>query len=178
MPIKLCMPRFETNANFLPSDPCALRRNFWESPYIDLAWHAAGPRDAPNGLIHARGVARGIGKFARRVLVAAPHEHDVCAILAEGDVGDFLAVVILIGRQLARGERRPFGHPDVAFAFDGQHPRDPASVPRRNQLVWKRRAHDLLECEWAVGGADRCRSEGKAETQREHHSFHRKLLLN
>src|SRR5713101_4083653 len=105
---------------------------------------AAVPGDAPNSLLRARGIARGVGELAGTVLAFAANVDDGIGIVGKIQVRDGLAVVFEIGCESPGLEGRSFGHPDVALAFLVERAGDAIGFFGGFQVLRKRRAQELL----------------------------------
>ena len=111
--------------------------------------------DDPERLLHAGGVAGGVGEFAGAVGAVAADEGDLRAVAAQGQPVDRRPVVAGEVGEAAAGEVRRLGRPDIAGAGLVEHPRGPLAAARSGEAGRKRRREDLFEGERGLGGGRR-----------------------
>src|SRR4051812_30123497 len=118
---------------------------------VDFFWFTAGPGYAPDRLFDAGRIAGGIGILTGGIFFAATRVKNDVAVFGKSEVAEFLAVVGIVRSDLARGELRSFGHPNVALALLIEGPGDTVGLFRRGEIGGKWCAENLLECEGARG---------------------------
>ncbi len=112
--------------------------------------------NGPDLHLRLHGAAGRIGlkvAFRRPVgsVVAAADVDDRLSVIGERDARQFLPVVLVVGRDLARGEVRRVGDVDVAGAVFVEGPRDAGARRRRDEVFGERIAHHLIEGEGGSG---------------------------
>ena len=119
----------------------------------DFAERAAGRGD-PDGLLHSLRKAGGIRIFAATFEIAAADEHQRASVGRPGELGDFLAIVIVIIRKPAAGILGRVGEPDVTRAMFVQHPGDSAAFRRGSEIRTGRERSSLVRARSARENAE------------------------
>ncbi len=94
-------------------------------------------------------------------VLSAPHVYHPLAIIADLDRGQLLPVIHSVGGELASGERRTFGNPDISKPALVECPDEALPGGRGGELIGKRKALDLRHRVargrggGALGGGDR-----------------------
>ena len=104
-------------------------RNHWRIAFVDFYRRTAIGGHGPyrSERLYRRGIWIGRQVSFRGpvgVMIAAQHEHEARAVRRKSKLRDFLPVVIVILRRLARRKVRSARHPNVAHAIKIAHPRD------------------------------------------------------
>ena len=104
------------------------RRNIRRMTGIDSFRLAACPRNSPNGLFCACGIAGGIWHLSRRILTAAADVYKSIGVRGEAQFGELLTVVFAIFGELAHRKDGSLGSPDVSLALLIENPAHATAV--------------------------------------------------
>ena len=135
----------------------------WVAAFGDFA-RRASERGNPDGLFDALRKACGVRVVAMVFEISAAYEDEGAAVGGPSELGDLLAIVIVIVRKAAAGVSGGVGEPDVARAMLIENPGDGAAFGGGGEIRREWSAHYLFEREARGGGRE---GEGTREKKAE-----------
>ena len=120
---------------------------------------SARDRHDPHRLLDARDEAVGVRVLTLLVRAPTAHEHDGAGVGRPAQVAHLLPIVIGVRRHGPAGVVRRRGDPDVSRATGVEDPGHGAACGSGGELVWKRRAHHLLDGEGGLLRGERSGGE-------------------